>query len=380
MTLAKETKTLFDDFFPSQFSQGNSHAEFAISQKIKDLYPQHQHIILLSEINYFLSGYLKSEGITLKSTEKHSVHDYSHDEGVKKKTEIGLLEFAWNNTDFMLHRFSWPNELGGSILYVLVFKGQGNTEAEQLKIGEELLRTIYQWGDKNADEEIFVFVDGTWTKDVKLKEATQTAKWENLVLEEEFISNLKRDTETFFSGQDIYSSLEIPWKRGILLLGPPGNGKTESIKVLLKENRRACLYVRSFTSRGGSEYGIRAIFEFARRRAPCILVLEDLDSMVTPSLRAFFLNELDGLEKNEGILTIATSNHPEKIDDAILNRPSRFDVKYMYALPTQELRKTYIEKWNEKIKISSGINLSEILVAEMAEKTEGFSFAFMKEL
>jgi len=116
-------------------------------------------------------------------------------------------------------------------------------------------------------------------------------------------------------------------------------------------------------------------------------------------IRSFFLNEMDGLvsislnmtefylyiytftkEQNEGILTIATSNHPEQIDDAILNRPSRFDVKYTFELPSPALRKAYIEKWTEKTNALHSIQFSPEFISEMAEKTEGFSFAFMKEL
>jgi len=121
--------------------------------------------------------------------------------------------------------------------------------------------------------------------------------------------------------------------------------------------------------------------------------------MVTPDVRYFFLNEVDGLvsnlqvsllspliyvtlqERNEGILTIATTNHPELIDDAILNRPSRFDMKYKFRLPSYELRKIYISKWIVKTKNLHGIDFkNELFVREMAEQTEGFSFAFMKEL
>lgn len=86
-------------------------------------------------------------------------------------------------------------------------------------------------------------------------------------------------------------------------------------------------------------------------------------------------------DKNEGILTIATSNHPELIDDAILNRPSRFDVKYTFRLPSYELRKAYIAKWIVKTKDLHGIEFkNELFLREMAEQTEGFSFAFLKEL
>lgn len=80
-------------------------------------------------------------------------------------------------------------------------------------------------------------------------------------------------------------------------------------------------------------------------------------------------------------MTIATSNHPEYIDDAILNRPSRFDVKYTFSLPTYELRKTYITKWIDKTKTLHSIEFkNEMFIREMAEETDGFSFAFMKEL
>lgn len=121
--------------------------------------------------------------------------------------------------------------------------------------------------------------------------------------------------------------------------------------------------------------------------------------MVVPKVRSFFLNELDGLAANAGILTIATTNHPERIDDAIVNRPSRFDVKYNFALPDIELRKTFAKKWIDKfggsgekkaneddakpVTRAKGVKFEmekEDIAAKVAEMTEGFSFAFMKEL
>jgi transitional endoplasmic reticulum ATPase len=73
--------------------------------------------------------------------------------------------------------------------------------------------------------------------------------------------------------------------------------------------------------------GIRAVFERARREAPCLLVLEDLDSLITDRNRSFFLNELDGLEGNDGLFLIGSTNHPERLDGSLSNRPSRFDRK-----------------------------------------------------
>lgn len=69
------------------------------------------------------------------------------------------------------------------------------------------------------------------------------------------------------------------------------------------------------------------IFEKARSEAPCVLILEDLDSLITDQNRSFFLNQLDGLEGNDGLLIIGTTNHFEKLDPALSTRPSRFDRK-----------------------------------------------------
>ncbi|KAF8515179.1 P-loop containing nucleoside triphosphate hydrolase protein [Gautieria morchelliformis] len=318
----------------------------------------------------------------MKVTEKHRVHQFDHArDKLIGNLKVGFSEFSWAGTDFLVYKVTWSDPaIGLQVMYIVLFKADGKDNAERDKVGEELITAAYRWNLGTKDE-IYVFSDGHWSKDKKLWNAIQLAQWDNLVLDQEFIAGLKRDTDTFFSSREIYESLEIPWKRGLLLLGPPGNGKTESIKVLLKESGMLSLYVKSFSTNRGSEAGIRSIFEFARRQAPCILVIEDLDSMVTPSIRSFFLNEIDGLEKNEGILTIATSNHPELIDDAILNRPSRFDVKYTFRLPSYELRKAYIAKWIVKTKKLHGIDFTnEMFIREMAEQTEGFSFAFLKEL
>ncbi len=69
------------------------------------------------------------------------------------------------------------------------------------------------------------------------------------------------------------------------------------------------LYVKSLVSYGGPEYSIRQIFLKARAEAPCLLVFEDLDSLVTDQVRSYFLNEVDGLERNDGILMIGSTNH-----------------------------------------------------------------------
>ncbi|EIM90382.1 P-loop containing nucleoside triphosphate hydrolase protein [Stereum hirsutum FP-91666 SS1] len=311
--------------------------------------------------------------------------------------QSGLLEFEWEGTSFLVYKLGWQSNIGQrKALYDFVFGSKSSGRTDEPSDGEKLVTEVYRWQTSLKDE-MWVFQDGSWQKDKEMWKSIQACSWDDLVLERQFQQGLARDTETFFSSKDIYQSLGITWKRGLLLLGPPGNGKTESIKVLLKESGQAALYVKSFTTQVGPEHGVRAIFNHARANAPCILVLEDLDSMVGPGVRSFFLNELDGLTKNEGILTIATTNHPERIDDAILNRPSRFDVKYDFILPTPELRTQYSIKWLQKIvdlgpkKESTGGDgqvlgavrferKHEDLAKEIAEQTDGWSFAFLKEL
>ena len=107
-------------------------------------------------------------------------------------------------------------------------------------------------------------------------------------------------------------------------------------------------------------------------------MLEDLDSLVTSRNRSFFLNELDGFAGNEGILTLATTNHPERLDPAILDRPSRFDRKYPFDLPQVEERASDIDMWNGTLQ--PDLRLSDRGVMDIAEQTNGFSFAYLKEL
>lgn len=192
--------------------------------------------------------------------------------------------------------------------------------------------------------------------------------------------DIRDDLAQFFAAHATYDEYGVPWKRGILFVGPPGNGKTHTVKALINSIEQPCLYVKSFRQMGGApdEFSIRQVFDRARRTAPCVLVLEDLDSLLTPQNRSFFLNELDGFAANIGIVALATTNHPERLDPAILDRPSRFDRKYPFGLPELPERKAYIEMWNASLK--PAVRLSEEGIAKFAEATEGFSFAYLKEL
>jgi transitional endoplasmic reticulum ATPase len=139
------------------------------------------------------------------------------------------------------------------------------------------------------------------------------------------------------------------------------------------------LYVKTLSSFGGPEFSIRQIFTKARATAPCLLIFEDIDSLVTPFVRSYFLNEVDGLESNHGILMIGSTNHLERLDPGISKRPSRFDRKYLFSLPNHDERVLYCEYWRKKLSGNEKIDFPKELSVMIADITDEFSFAYMKE-
>ncbi|ORY84628.1 P-loop containing nucleoside triphosphate hydrolase protein [Leucosporidium creatinivorum] len=228
-------------------------------------------------------------------------------------------------------------------------------------------------------ESILVFDNSHWEADHGLWLSVQKASWSDVILDEELKSQLQREYKSFLSSESTYRELGVPWKRGIIFLGPPGNGKTISLKAIMKDSGVPTLYVKTFQTYAGDEEGIRMIFQRARAEAPCLLVLEDLDSLITEENRSFFLNQVDGIEDNDGLLLIATTNHFDKLDPALSNRPSRFDRKYTFPDPSRSERRSYALYWQHKLADNPKIDFPDSLLDSVAEKTKRFSFAYMKE-
>jgi SpoVK/Ycf46/Vps4 family AAA+-type ATPase len=151
----------------------------------------------------------------------------------------------------------------------------------------------------------------------------------------------------------------------------------------------------------GDEFSIREIFQRAREEAPCILVLEDLDSIITDPNRSFFLNEVDGINENDGILMVSASPtgltgdrddqplrppRPGSVEPPVPLRPQvvRTSVGELadpstFPNPTKEQRQDYARYWQNKLKDNKEIEFPDDLVGEFADKTDDFSFAYMKE-
>lgn len=144
----------------------------------------------------------------------------------------------------------------------------------------------------------------------------------------------------------------------------------------LRDSPIPTLYVKS----APGTYYIRSVFEFARYMSPCLLVLEDVETIGTPATRSYFFNEIDGLENNNGILAVASTNFLDQLDPGLSKRPSRFDRKYLFPLPNLHERELYAEYWREKLKKNKvKVVFLKKFCPAMARITDKFSFAYMQE-
>lgn len=126
-------------------------------------------------------------------------------------------------------------------------------------------------------------------------------------------------------------------------------------------------------------YNIQAVFKQARDLAPCMLILEDIETIVTPQTRSYFFNEMDGIEDNSGIFVVGSTNYLERLDPGLTSRPSRFDRKYLFPLPNQHERTLYCQYWRKKLAHNDKVEFPDHLCEPMARITDGFSFAFLQE-
>ncbi|KAH9215298.1 P-loop containing nucleoside triphosphate hydrolase protein [Leptodontidium sp. 2 PMI_412] len=226
---------------------------------------------------------------------------------------------------------------------------------------------------------IYVY-DQYWRLDEALYDQVQKASWDKVILDPRMKKELKSVSGRFFDSKDVYADLGVPWKRGLIFYGPAGNGKTISIKALMhtladRKDSIPTLYVKTAPATSH----IRNVFALARVMSPCLLVLEDIDTIVTAQTRSYFFNEVDGLENNDGIMMVASTNHMDRLDPGLSKRPSRFDRKYLFPLPSKAERIQYVQFWREKLKPKSEVQFPEILVEPIAGITYDFSFAYMQE-
>jgi len=175
----------------------------------------------------------------------------------------------------------------------------------------------------------------------------------------------------FWKSRTLFKNYGIMFKRGVLLWGPPGSGKTVTVTMLMQDLIKAGGLVVICTNPAITTIALKQL----RRIEPdrnLIVVMEDIEEMVDNFGEHDLLSLLDGEHKIENVVNIATTNYPEKLGARMVNRPSRFDEVIKIGMPSANTRRKYLE--------SSGIRLTKEEVEKWVRESEGFSIAHLKEL
>lgn len=204
---------------------------------------------------------------------------------------------------------------------------------------------------------------------------------ELLDLPNPIFNNILKDIDYFWDHKDLFKKYKFAYKRGILLHGKPGCGKS-SITALLSNQviSKGGIVLSINNARALETYldAMSVVFRSIEPETPVLALFEDLDGLTRdPEIETMLLNILDGMNQSENVVNIGCTNYPENLKERILNRPSRFDKRYYIGLPDANVRQYYFEHkiLPEDIKERGGDNFISKIVAE----TEGLTIAHLGE-
>ena len=209
------------------------------------------------------------------------------------------------------------------------------------------------------------------------KQETKTDELYNLPSPE--INSILDDIRLFFERAEKYSKYNFVHKRGILLYGDPGCGKSGIIQlcsnIIIKKMGGVVINIKGEEDFDYFVDFIGTIRSIEKDR-PIIIIMEDLDSLIegNKTSASKLLNILDGVKQVDQIVYIATTNYPEKLEQRISNRPSRFDRRYKIEMPSDDIRRSFILNKLDKN------DLENIDVDLWVERTEGMSLSHLKEV
>ena len=213
-------------------------------------------------------------------------------------------------------------------------------------------------------------------------------KFSDVAGEDEAKENLTEIVD-YLHNPDKYKEIGASMPKGILLVGPPGTGKTMLAKAVAGEasvpffSMSGSEFVEMFVGMGASK--VRDLFKQAKEKAPCIVFIDEIDAigqkrntggMGGNDEREQTLNqlltEMDGFEGNGGVIILAATNRPESLDPA-LTRPGRFDRRVPVELPDLKGREEILKVHARKIKVADDVDFSKI--ARMASGASGAELA-----
>lgn len=285
-----------------------------------------------------------------------------HEAGVSFSSEI--VEETSPLLSFLLY---W-------ILPILIFFGLGQAMSKKVmdKAGGGANSMMFNMGKSNAK----VYVkssDGILFDDV----AGEDEAKENLAEIVDYLHNPSK-----------YTDIGASMPKGILLVGPPGTGKTMLAKAVAGEanvpffSMSGSEFVEMFVGMGASK--VRDLFKQAKEKAPCIVFIDEIDAIgqkrsghvggndEREQTLNQLLTEMDGFEGNTGVIILAATNRPETLDPA-LTRPGRFERRVPVELPDLKGREEILKVHAKKVKLSDNVDFSKI--ARMASGASGAELA-----
>lgn len=146
----------------------------------------------------------------------------------------------------------------------------------------------------------------------------------------------------FWERADLFDKYGLSFKRGILLYGPPGSGKSCTIQLIMKDVISKGGIAVSFTEPHLFIQGLRVLRQI-QPKCPVVTIMEDVESILENYSESEILNILDGVNNVDYTVFLATTNYPQRLGARIVNRPSRFDKRFRISHPKAEARKMYFE-------------------------------------
>ena len=219
-------------------------------------------------------------------------------------------------------------------------------------------------------------------------QSTAGIRFADVAGEDEAKENLQ-EVVNYLHDPSKYESIGAKMPKGILLVGPPGTGKTMLAKAVAGESNvpffsiSGSEFVEMFVGMGASK--VRDLFKQAKEKAPCIVFIDEIDAIGQKRSGGQYggndereqtlnqlLTEMDGFEGNTGVIILAATNRPESLDPA-LTRPGRFDRRVPVVLPDLLGREAILKVHAKKIKIAEDVDFNKI--ARMASGASGAELA-----
>lgn len=238
-----------------------------------------------------------------------------------------------------------------------------NTKNSDKEWNKEILERVHKWVDKNnyLKGEMFSLSGEFLEK--------SDDSWDQLVMNADSKDIIQKAAKKLSTkGMNMNS-------RGMLFYGKPGNGKTKTARIMMNESEETTfIWVSSKDfQQVGAVQTLSLAFDIAKRSAPSILLIEDIDTWIEGHSVDLMKTEMDGLKQDKGVITLLTSNEPDKLPDALLDRPGRFHDVIEFESPNADIRKEMLKRWSDA-------DLTLDTIEKIIEETEGYSGAHMKEL